>query len=327
MTTNTPKAAILAVVLVICSELAFHAITDPLIGAPVFEPTADDAVVSAKQRMLASNRRAKIVFVGDSSCLMGVVPHLVTHETGIQAVNLGTLSSMTVAGFSAMGQVAMKHHPKPSAIVLVVLPRAFEVTAARAREFGQVSRYSIAYRQKLHDYKLRSAEVRSWFARKHRMNRFPSEFGGSFAAFEHQLIDQKGFWAEAGVYHGNSTPRTNFNSSPWAINQLRHLADIARSQNIQVYLWLSPRPTDHCTRDYLLQAYDSLALIANESENLTMLQMEIPHLSPSSFGTESHLKEKDAILNSEELGIALRIHIQSAVATDLQQTSPRSQHN
>lgn len=306
---TTPKAAFLAIALVACSEVGFLAVTDPLTGAPVLEPTADDATVSIKNEMLHTENAVRIVSIGDSSCLMGVIPEIVERETGLKTTNLGTLASLTVGGYVAMGHQALERTHKPTVIVLAALPRTFEVTLAEAQSYNQLGRFSFAYGLDVDAYDVTYAEIGSWFVKKHRLNRFPRQFGGSFEVFRQRLLDRGGFVPESRTYRAKNKNRTQFQPSPWAIGHLKRLIQSADSHGVQVVLWFSPRPTDYCTPDFLRQARDSLVPLESEFGNFAILQDQIPHWSPTRFGSESHLSEEQAAVNSRNLGRAIRKHL------------------
>lgn len=308
----SPKAAALAVAFVIVSEVAFLSVSEPLTGAPFLQPTADDATVSVKHGMLDTAGKFDIIAVGDSSCLMGVKPDIVRENTECEVLNLGTLSSLTMAGFCSMGKEALHREHRPKAVLVVVLPRAFEVTEAQARQFDQIGRYSIAYGQEVPGYDLSVEERASWFYRKHRLNRFPDEFGGSLGEFKKRLIDRRGYWAESGSYAGGAALRDEFKESTWAVNQLRSLIREAGNGRTHVLLWFSPVPTDCCSEQYAEDGFQALAVLESElSFSFSMLQDRIPRWPIERFATESHLKEEYATVNSMDLSYALSAHFKA----------------
>src|SRR6478736_651987 len=126
--------ALAALCLIVLGEGVFLSLSEPLTGLPVLQPTADDATLVAKRRLLSS-ADAGIVLVGDSSCMMGLDPVVLTAGGLPATVNLGALLSFTVAGFADLGEEALARLPHVRVLVLAVLPRSLEVTEQRAREF------------------------------------------------------------------------------------------------------------------------------------------------------------------------------------------------
>lgn len=86
----------------------------------------DSAIISTKALLASRSTRQSIAFVGDSSCLINIdVPTLRNH--GIEAVNLGTLSYLTIDSFGRLAQRFCEGKPRPE-IFLVVHPECLRLT-------------------------------------------------------------------------------------------------------------------------------------------------------------------------------------------------------
>jgi len=134
-----PTAGIAAIVLIAASEAVFLTRTEPLSGWPVFELTADDALYVAK-RPLIERAAGRVVLVGDSSCMMDLIPGEIASHAATPVINLGTILNMSPAGFADVGAEAVDQQPPPRAVVLAVLPQVFEVTEAQTVEWDQFGR-------------------------------------------------------------------------------------------------------------------------------------------------------------------------------------------
>lgn len=301
------KAAIMAAMTVAVLELVFWFSSDPMTGLPYFQPTADDATVVVKHEMLKLSHDDIYVAVGDSSCMMGVVPSVFQQERGERLLNLGTLATFTTAGYSSFGRSLVPAGSRPRAILYVVLPRSFEVTEAQAREYGLLGRYGAAYGVDLGMYVVSPRERALGFFRKHRMNLFPSEFGGSFSVFRERIIHSGGFVPEVGQYVPGGAKRTDFNLSPWALNQFEGLVQDAHRNQVDVFLWFSPRPVGYCTKSYLTQVVNELHPLEEKYPNFHLLQTEVPHWPAECFGSVTHLNAQNAERNTIELALAIEM--------------------
>ena len=299
-----PTAGFVAVVLVLASEVVFLARTEPLTGWPLFELTADDAVLVGKEQLL-DRSAGRVVLVGDSSCMMGLVPAEIRQEVG-PALNLGTMIDMTPAGFSVMAGEALEREPPPRMVVLAVLPHAFEATEARAAERDQLGRYLIAYHRTSPLYHPGAADVRSWFYRKHRVNVFPPEMGGSFSAFAAALSESDGYYPERSKYTGARTVRDDFTPTPFAREAVRLLVKSAKARGVPVVLWLNPSPVDAVTSEYASKVDAFLEQLRREEPDLRVPQTRTPVRGVGSFGTVTHLTPEAAKLQSQELGRVLK---------------------
>ena len=298
MSSKKPWAAFLAIILIVVGEIVFMTKTESLTGMPFLQPSADDATVVVKRSLIPMSA-GKVILVGDSSCMMGLNP-VVMKKHSLVAVNLGTLSSMTLEGFACLAEEALKETPVPKAIVLVVLPRSFEVTETQAREFNLLSRYLVAYGKTSNQITTTLRDHWSTFTRKHAFNLFPSEFNGSYSAFEQALHETNGHWPERKIYKGTKEPISTFEASDFARQALHRLSVAADVNKVPLYLWISPTPADSVTEVYANKVNTFLDELKETEPSLQQVHDRIPLWPPERFGTVTHLNPASAKIQSEE---------------------------
>jgi hypothetical protein len=305
-----PTAGIAAVVLIVLSEAIFLTQVEPLSGWPVFELTADDALYLAK-RPLIEKSAGQVVLIGDSSCMMDLMPSEIEPQVGVSVINLGMILNMSPAGFADIGAEAGEQNPPPRAVVLAVLPQVFEVSEAQTAEWDQLGRYLLAYGRTSPLYTPGLRDYWSWFFRKHRVNIFPPEWGRDFPTFAEKLRRDNGFTAEKKKYTGTTAVRDEFRPTPFARSAIHYLVQRTKDRGIPVVIWLNPVPDDSVTSTYKAGMDQFLRELRRDEPDLIVLQTGMPLLSGDRFGTVTHLNPVAAQAHSKEFGGALR----SALAT------------
>lgn len=296
----TPVAWV-TMALVVLLEAAFFAFTDPLTGMPLLAPTSDDATVVAKRAMIRRSDGA-IVLIGDSSCMFGLVPEVIRDATGTPVLNLGTLLSFTLAGYAALAEEMLREH-RPAGIVVAVHPRAFAPDGKEAEHFGQVGRYLLAYGGES-GYSPTFQDLSRWIFRKHQINSFPSEFGGSYASFVRRLDSTQGFFPEFHEYAPGKRREDPFSASRLARESLARLAEAAARKNVPVYFWWSPVPTDAVDSTHA-SAVAAFTKELRSIPNLTVIPDSLPTWDPGLFATITHVNARGAAINSQNLGRSL----------------------
>jgi hypothetical protein len=95
--------------------------------SPGRQPTSGEAVVAqAMTYALSSREYNDVVFLGDSTCEMGIDPRVFAKETGLSAWNLGTMRGFGPYGFFLATSAYLGHHPAPKIVVLCITPTLFE---------------------------------------------------------------------------------------------------------------------------------------------------------------------------------------------------------
>jgi hypothetical protein len=299
-----PSAAVAAILLIVLSEWLFLSATEPLSGWPVFELAADDAVYLVK-RQLIERAPGRIVLVGDSSCTMDLVPTEIAPAAG-PVVNLGTIINMSPAGFAVIAREALAQEPPPRAVVLAMLPQALEVTEQQAREWDQLGRYLIAYGEESPLYRPGVTDALYWFFRKHRVNVFPVEWGGSYPVFAAAVKKADGFRSEIKKYPGARFVRASFEPADFSLAALGELVQSAKARGVPAVLWLNPSPVDAVTPAFTAVVDRFLGQLQGEVPDLIVAQKRMPVWGGEHFGTVTHLQPEAAKVHSREFGAALK---------------------
>ncbi len=302
---HPPMAGLLAIAIVVLVETVFLASSEPMTGMPWSQPVADDAMLVAK-RALFDQAGGAVALIGDSSCLTGVIPKVLEQTLNEKVINLGTLSSFSIAGYAVMARELLQAPQPPRAIVLVVLPQTLAFNQQQARSYTILGRYLIAYHRRSNAYKLTLKDWRSWFLRKHQINRFPHQFGGSYETFTHRINQAGGFLKETNTYEGSANPLTHFELSAFAQQALASLAEDARRHGVPIYLWCSPKPFDAVTQTYRLEVHAQLQQLAIRFPDLRLLHDGLPVDDPAMFGSINHLNPEGAKVYSQRLANELQ---------------------
>jgi hypothetical protein len=110
--------------------LVWASVRSGLLPDDAYLSSPDSAVISTKALMASRSPGKSIAFVGDSSCLINIdIPTLKNH--GIDAVNLGTLSYLSIDSFGRIAQRFCEGKPSPE-IILVVHPECLRLTEPSA---------------------------------------------------------------------------------------------------------------------------------------------------------------------------------------------------
>jgi hypothetical protein len=293
--------AVVTVLIIVTGEAWFWKNTDSLSGAPFFEPTADIATAVAKHEMLPEGA-GRIVLVGDSSCMMGLIPEDISADS---CINLGTLSSFTLAGVEAMVAEAAENQTPPTAIVIAMLPQTLAVSEEQAETFGLLGPYLVAYDRSSVSYSPGIGDWHKWVFRKHQIGRFPEEFGGTFSAFKSLLHDTKGYFEEPGHYDGAKDIRDTVELSELSRRSLMAIAETCRRRQIPLVFWPSPMPADSISQHYSEDSEKMAREIAKD-EFIHLGRTVSPAWSPELFGSVTHLNRKGAEQNSKELAVYLK---------------------
>jgi hypothetical protein len=233
---------------------------------------------------------------------MGLQPRLVAEQTGRTAVNLGTISTMTFAGFADLTTRACDLSPAPTQVVLAVLPRSFEVTEEQAHAFRLVGRYLTAYRRSSPIFSPGLRDRWQWLVRKHRVNIFPPQFGGSYAKYEADLLGTDGWYPERGHYVLKpGEARDRFQPSEFATQGVMQLATACRSQGIPLTIWWSPAPADSVTERYAAEVQSFTDRLRTAIPHAEFPRPTVPRWEPSRFGSLTHVTPAGAEINTREL--------------------------
>lgn len=111
---------------VVLTTLVWGLIRGGLLPAEAHLSNPDSAIISTKALLASQTTGKSIAFVGDSSCLINIdIPTLRNH--GIDAVNLGTLSYLSIDAFGRLAQRFCEGKSSPE-VILVVHPECLRLT-------------------------------------------------------------------------------------------------------------------------------------------------------------------------------------------------------
>jgi hypothetical protein len=307
-----PKAAVAFLVSVVAIEIAFWHSSEPLTGLPYFQPTADVAPLVIKRQM-AKKAEGSVVLVGDSACMMDLVPEVVERTLGQPVVNLGTIANFTMPGFVSLAEDALRCQPPPRAVVFVMLPHTINMTEQETRDFDLLGRYLWAYKGSSDVYDPSFADWRAWILAKHRFNLFPPEFGGSFENFRRQLESNRGWYPESKQFTGDAKTRKGFRPSTFSSDALRIFVLKAKARNIPVWFWWAPSPAVAYESDFRPAAHEELRAVASSAPWLGVLQDKPPVWPEAKFGSVTHLKPEAAREHSALFGRVLKENLKPSV--------------
>ena len=115
--------------------LVWALVRSGLLPEDAYLSNPDSAIISTKALLASQSPKKSIAFVGDSSCLINIdIPTLKDH--GIDAVNLGTLSYLSIDSFGRLAQRFCEGKPSPE-IILVVHPECLRLTETSAEHRAQ----------------------------------------------------------------------------------------------------------------------------------------------------------------------------------------------
>lgn len=273
--------------------------SDPLTGYPLLQPTADDAVVQAKQNLQTEQIAGKVIIVGDSSSLHGLKPNKMNENGQLSFINMGTLASLTLVGYCEMAIQAMQSDNKPRAILLAILPQTLQTDLSKAKQMQHLGRFLVAYKHTNNGiYTVAPREYLDWLAHKHRFNLFPEQFGGSYKHFSKLLEDTLGFFPEEKQHINTNTPLGNLNVSDMSIAALERLTMVSSAESIPVLLALSPKPETAVTEAYRNSAHSITNEIKRRFPTITILPNAGEVWEARWFGTRNHLNRQGADLYS-----------------------------
>jgi len=120
--TAVPKAFLVAAMCVVCVEsilfLQNQRTAQSTNAVPFYPrhsvPTVGDSVIHWQ---LSNGEPAEIVFIGDSSCLMGVQPNVVSEITNRSTRNMGTIAMLHSEGHADGLEKYIEKHGPPKAVV------------------------------------------------------------------------------------------------------------------------------------------------------------------------------------------------------------------
>ncbi len=295
-------APLILLVLVLVFECIYYLATEPLTGQPWMQPTPDDGMVAAKYAMAQTDRRYDIAFVGDSSCLRGVVADQFSAGTGLAAINLCTHKMHSTAGYALMAARVAQQHPELKAIVLVVTPETLGLDEAQIIEFGALGKHLAAYGDEGLGLSPGLRGYQQWFVSRHAFRSFPDKFGGSYGRLAELLEETSGYLPEepSDKVVKFTYPR-EFKLAPWQKRWVVRLNSELEKLGIPLFLALSPIPVDGSNPAFVQSAEQAMTDLAQPLGKVRAIRPVPPEYPNSAFATLGHLQPEWAANNTRDL--------------------------
>jgi len=296
------RAVLICVLMVLAFESIYYVMTEPLTGHPWKEPPPDDGMVAAKYTLAESGGHYDIAFVGDSSCLRGIVPSEFSDGSGLAAVNLCTHKMHSIAGFSLMAAKVAKEHPELKAVVIVVIPETLSDSETIVNDYGALGKHLIAYGSEGLGFSPTLSGFRQWFLARHGIRSFPAELGGSYARLVEILKESNGYLPEdpSELFIGSKLP-PDFTFASWQFKWLQSLNEQLQKSGQKIFLALSPIPITAASPSFLQSTERAMHEISESLSNVEIIRPRPPRYPDSAFVSTGHVLPEWATKNTLDL--------------------------
>ena len=279
-------------------------------------PTVTESVVEWQVRhLLEGSERDDIVFFGDSSCLMGVVPG-VLGESGVSAWNYGTIGWLGIDGYADLLKLYVDHRGKPGLAVcymsmypLTVSNEEIDRMGFRQafRDWVFPGRFEGSFRdlealptRRLHLlFEPTAAELRGTAFLDEARGPYPSDAG-----LRTLLLDNRGYLPALVSRNLEAGDETRLDpQGPW-IQALKRLFASADARGVTLLLLIHPFPekwrgrrdgAERAAWQHLMEA------IAAPYPRVRVGTPLVRYMPRRLFATAEHLTEEGAIENTREL--------------------------
>lgn len=289
-------------------------------------PTLEESIIQWQVRHLLTEVPPQdIVFIGDSSCLMGVIPSRIEQRTGDSAWNLGTVGSLSTKGHARILEMYLKRHAssKPKLVVCVLAQPTLSRTAEEVEESGVLNRFqewldgedagqsAQAPLAQLPGYRLRRPMYGAFedlFADRQPVQHVLDAPRGPFfsdTAVCQTLLKNQGYLPEprrnklsAQVSDADEMPTDD------SLAGIVKMFELARSNSIKMLVLMTPLPESYRTAETVedfQRLEDELAAAAQPFPNVDLAVPLLRYLADDQFGTPHHLTEGGASRNSDHL--------------------------
>ena len=289
-------------------------------------PTLEESIIQWQVRHLLTEVPPQdIVFIGDSSCLMGVIPSRIEQRTGGSAWNLGTVGSLSTHGHARILEMYLQRHAKskPKLVVCVLAPPTLLRTAEEVEGSGVLNRF-----QEWLDGQDAGQAARAPLARLpgYRLRRpfyaAASQLFGDHRPLQHILDAPRGpFYSDTAVAktllknHGYlPEPRRNKLSAPIAdedemptedsLAGIVRMFELARANSVKLLVLMTPLPESYRTAETVEDFERLEAELEEASQQFPNVDLGLPllrYLADDQFGTPHHLTEGGASQNSDQM--------------------------
>lgn len=288
-------------------------------------PSIEESILTWQLRRLGKGMgQVDFLFLGDSSCLMGIIPSTVEKTTGRSAYDLGTVAWLGTQGNADLLEYYLAHSPPPKRIIYHVSTGVLDMSAASIEKVGllralrrwmaqgdkesgvgalswlPLARFSGIFETVLQD------EVYRWnkaaFLRAAR-NQYPSdEEMGREIALEKGHIDEASNTAKLSI--------PNYVTHPHLVDDARaglfRILEISAKKSIPLSIVLNPVPesarkpeTEVAYHALQIELQEILSAYPRASIKLPLLR----YYPDDSFANSIHLSRAGAETNSVEVAL------------------------
>lgn len=253
-----------------------------------------------------------VLFVGDSSCVVGVDPRQFTARTGLSAYNLGAPGFLGFEGFLLIVRRYLDHHPAPRLMVLCLHPTAFDTALLESRWPELRERFFWCYgegseaRRPRHerpilDYareglRIAYGDVRGGF--EHFASASPGyQSGKTYRALQREVVERRGFFENAAVLGAQDASRAvkfeRLAISPKCATLIRTLIALAKERGILVIIRPAPilKGTEPASPEPLRSW---LGELEREQPDVVVSRPEVVTYDASDFGEAIHCNTQGA---------------------------------
>lgn len=280
----------------------------------LFRSDPDSTIIATKAALARSPANAGVAFVGDSSCLINIDIDTLEYEGGLNAVNLGTLSYLSIESFGALARQFVTGK-EAGRVVLVVHPECLRsATASEAHRAVLDGALGLSPPVQLRTNNL----LASWLGfdnfRDRVMDRWvPGTLSGKFGArygftefLERELIRRRGTLDETARFD----PSTNRMSAEYRLaGRIERECRGFRSllpPGTRIRVVVSPVPKSHALKNHE-HTVNEMRTQIEEWLGAEGPSIDLPSILPDTdFGTVTHLQPEAALryskLVAERLG-------------------------
>jgi hypothetical protein len=284
-----------------------------------------------------------VVFFGDSSCLMGVMPRVVEEETGLRCWNFGTLGWLSTEGHADLLQLFVDKHGPPRIAVYYVTTWPLTATHKDVETCGYLKRLREWLAEDTNEAgaewldRLPSSKMRLWlqtvvsrrFVRNRERERFLNSPRGGYPSdtvVHAMLKESHGFMAEVPTGKTEADWQEHVRTLPDlsqpklatdCIAGLRRMFALADARGFDLIVRMNPMPEAFRSSE----AEAAFACLEEDLQALAASHQRVRIVSPMlryypnrMHSTVTHLSEAGAQRNSEELADLL-VHYPRGLAT------------
>lgn len=289
-------------------------------------PTLEESIIQWQVcHLLTAVGPQDIVFIGDSSCLMGVVPQVISEATKMRTWNLGTVGSLSTTGHAEILNLYLRKHErsKPKLVVCYLASPTLKRTQEETENLGVLN----GFREWLHGkdagrmaqeplaqlpgYRLRSplsVLAKQMLGAQPPATDFDVSRGKlpSDDEIRQTLLETHGYLAEprSGPLSPAESQYHNLAMSPDGLRGIIQMFEMADSMSINLVLIINPQPElyrDGQAEVGLQRIEQALIRAARPFSRVTVHAPALRWFDNDDFGTPQHLTKLGAIKNSIEV--------------------------